>query len=99
MGLIQNLLTSRSDKFRQIQRNFNETYYIVIICFLITLALGSIGDTAQKAAVFYLVGRLLYVLLTLLNQLRLRKIAWALSIVGVAGWVIVAIRSAIDLLQ
>ena len=36
LGLAQVYLSSKNDKFLQIHRNFDETYFVVIICFLIT---------------------------------------------------------------
>lgn len=96
LGLLQNYLSSRHDKFGQIQRNFNETYFIVIICFLITMLLDGNGAQGIKAAGLYLTGRLLYVFITLINWHQYRKIAWAVSMIGVVGWVLISIQSIIQ---
>ena len=93
LGLAQVNLSSRNSKFVQIQRNFEETYYVVIICFLITMILGGGGSQGIIASGFYLVGRLLYVLVALIDQLKFRKLAWATSMVGVIGLVLVAVKA------
>lgn len=96
LGLLQNYLSSRHDKFGQIQRNFNETYFIVIICFLVTMVLDGNGAQSLKAAGLYLIGRLLYVFMTLVNWHQYRKIAWAVSMIGVVGWVLISIQAIIQ---
>ena len=93
LGLTQVILSSRHHKFPQIQRNFSETYFVVIVCFLITLILGGGGSQAVTAASFYFVGRIAYVALTLIDQPNVRKYAWAISMVGVIGWTLVAIKA------
>lgn len=92
LGLVQNHLSSRHSLFGQIQRNFNETYFIVIISFLITMMMGGAGPQAIKVAGIYLVGRLLYVFVTLIDQLRYRKLAWTISMIGVIGWILISLK-------
>lgn len=85
LGFLQQRLARNSDIHFQIQRNFNETFWLVLAGLLILSLIDGHGEWSANGAIFYAVGRWLYFLLSVTKQMPIRKYSWALSMVGFVG--------------
>jgi uncharacterized MAPEG superfamily protein len=68
----------------QISRNFAETFPSFLGALIGLTALNGFGEWSQEGAVVYAIGRYAYLILTLTYP-KVRKWAWALSIIGLAA--------------